>query len=137
MRVATWARASGGVETLTYDPAWIDAPYARPLSLTLPFMPGNATHRGNAVASWFDNLLPDSLAIRRRIARRFTAGRQDARALLGAIGRDCVGAVQLLPIDEGPGDVRAIDGVTLTDAEVATVLRHQSTDDRFRGATTA
>lgn len=130
-RVATWSRSAGGVETLDYDPAWRASPSARPLSLTLPFTPGDTPIRGDVVGAWFDNLLPDSLPIRRRIARRFHTGGVEPRALLAAIGRDCVGAVQLLPIDETPTDVRRITGVPLDDAEVAAILRHQSTDDRF------
>ncbi|MCU0626252.1 MAG: HipA domain-containing protein [Gemmatimonadaceae bacterium] len=119
------------METLAYDAEWVDTPNARPLSLTLPFTPGNIAHRGDVVATWFENLLPDSLPIRRRIARRFGTGSMEPRALLAAIGRDCVGAVQLLPLGEPAGDVRRIESVALAEHEVATILRHQSTDDRF------
>lgn len=131
IRAATWSRTTQGVETFAYDPAWLDDPVGRPLSLTLPFTPGNALHRGAAVGAWFDNLLPDSLPIRRRIARRFGTGSVEPRALLAAIGRDCVGAVQLLPEGDTPGDVRRIDSVPLTDGDVATILRRQSPDDRM------
>jgi serine/threonine-protein kinase HipA len=130
-RVATWSRSAGGVDQLVYDAAWCASPAGRPLSLTLPFTPGNVPIRGAVVANWFDNLLPDSLPIRRRLARRFATGGVDARALLSAIGRDCVGAVQLLPIDASPVDVHRIDGVPLDEATVAAILRHQSTDDRL------
>jgi serine/threonine-protein kinase HipA len=130
-RAATWSRTPQGVETLEYDDGWTAASFARPLSLTLPFSPGNPPHRGDVVTAWFDNLLPDSLPIRRRIARRFATASTEPRALLAAIGRDCVGAVQLLPMGETPGDVRRIDGIALDEAEIATILRRQSPDERF------
>ena len=43
------------------------------------------TLSGNAVESWFDNLLPDSDAIRRRAQTRFQAASTSAFDLLSAI----------------------------------------------------
>ena len=42
--------------------------------------------------------------------------------LLSAIGMDCVGAVQIVPGDEIPPEVHRIEGVRLTDSEIAKVL---------------
>jgi serine/threonine-protein kinase HipA len=58
--------------------------------------------RGDVVAHYFDNLLPDSDGIRERIGRRFRTRSIEAFDLLEAIGRDCVGAVQLLPEHGAP-----------------------------------
>jgi serine/threonine-protein kinase HipA len=91
----------------------------------------NTAHRGGAVAAWFDNLLPDSAAIRERLSGRFHTGSTRAFDLLAAIGRDCVGAVQLVPADSSPGDVRAIDAERLTAAEVASQLRGVTTSTSF------
>ncbi|MBR8175486.1 type II toxin-antitoxin system HipA family toxin [Burkholderia ambifaria] len=113
-----------GVERLVYLPAWIDDPQGRPLSLSLPFTPGNQPHQGAIVADYFDNLLPDSQPIRRRIAQRYRLGSTAPFELLASIGRDCVGALQLLPPDETPVDLQAIAGTALDDAAVADVLRH-------------
>jgi len=113
-----------GVERLVYLPAWIDDPQGRPLSLSLPFTPGNQPHQGAIVADYFDNLLPDSQPIRRRIAQRYRLGSTAPFELLASIGRDCVGALQLLPPDETPVDLQTIDGTVLDDAAVADVLRH-------------
>ncbi|MET3618451.1 type II toxin-antitoxin system HipA family toxin [Burkholderia ambifaria] len=113
-----------GIERLVYLPAWIDDPQGRPLSLSLPFTPGNQPHQGAIVADYFDNLLPDSQPIRRRIAQRYRLGSTAPFELLASIGRDCVGALQLLPPDETPVDLQAIDGTALDDAAVADVLRH-------------
>src|SRR3569832_2200626 len=92
-RVGTWT-ADQEHHEFQYDDAWVTSPAGRRLSLSLPFTPSNVPHRGQVVRDFFDNLLPDSDAIRRRIAARF-ATRSDTFDLLAAIGRDCVGAVQL------------------------------------------
>ncbi len=118
--VARWQLARGA-HTLAYDAAWLASPRRRALSLSLPITPGNEL-RGPAVAHWFDNLLPDNEAIRARLARRFGLGGTEPFALLGAIGRDCVGAVQLLPEDETPAGFDRIDADPLTDTDVAALL---------------
>ncbi|MBL3961887.1 type II toxin-antitoxin system HipA family toxin [Burkholderia sp. KCJ3K979] len=113
-----------GVERLVYLPDWLDDPQGRPLSLSLPFTPGNQPHQGAIVADYFDNLLPDSESIRRRIAQRYRLRSTAPFELLASIGRDCVGAIQMLPPDETPVDLEAIEGAPLDDAAVANVLRH-------------
>ncbi|NRF66876.1 HipA domain-containing protein [Aquincola sp. S2] len=70
-----------------------------------------------------DNLLPDNDTIRRRIRARFGVRSTEAFELLSAIGRDCVGAVQLLPVDETPHDIRKVEYQRLSDAEVERILR--------------
>ena len=88
---------------LRYEDSWLTSPSARPLSLSLPLpLVGNEPLRGDRVEHFFENLLPDSGAIRRRLAQRYSSGSEDTFDLLAAIGRDCVGAVQLLPVDEPP-----------------------------------
>src|SRR5690606_7427572 len=93
--------ARGEME-LDYDADWVGADVGRPLSLSLPFNLQNLPLKGEKVSSYFDNLLPDSDAIRRRAAERFKTGSTDPFDLLKAIGRDCVGAVQVLGEDEAP-----------------------------------
>lgn len=122
VRVGTWSRTAANVDVFTYDLAWTNDERGRPLSLTLPFLPGNGEHRGAHVANWFENLLPDSTEIRSRIARRFGV-RGSARQLLAEIGRDCVGAVQILPDDDAPVATASINAEPLTTADVARALR--------------
>ena len=119
--VGIWSRNSSR-ETLTYSPQWFDAPEGRPLSLSLPFQAGNLPHQGDAVKNYFANLLPDSQPILQRLAMRFRVGSTDAFDLLGEIGRDCVGALQILPEGQDPGDTFAIEGVGLTEAGVASEI---------------
>ncbi len=40
-RVGTWRQTSAGVDLLEYEEDWLRSPHSRPLSLTLPFLPGN------------------------------------------------------------------------------------------------
>ncbi len=108
---------------LGYFDAWLEDEQGRPLSLSLPFLPGNAICQGPIVTDYFDNLLPDSDAIRRRLARRHSADSTSVFDLLAKLGRDCVGAIQLLPEDEEPSDIYEINGQALNEAGVAAWLR--------------
>jgi serine/threonine-protein kinase HipA len=121
LRVGRWTIPSRGQATLTYDEAWVQSKESRPLSLSLPISSDNLTVIGAPVTSYFDNLLPDSEPIRRRIQARYGTS-SDPFELLAAIGRDCVGAVQLLPVDERPQDVLAIKATPLNEGEIEQLL---------------
>lgn len=116
--VGQWSIAATGVQQFAYDATWHDSRAARPLSLSLPLSLGTKTVSGHAVAGYFDNLLPDSRAIRTRIASRHGAASDEAFDLLEKIGGDCAGAVQLLPAGSPPPDVRQISSRPLTAAEI-------------------
>lgn len=122
--VGTWSMRPHVGDILQYDDNWVASSQGRPLSLSLPFTPGNQPHRGHAVRAWFENLLPDSKDIRERVARRFQAGSTEAFALLAEIGRDCVGALQILPDNTPPKSVQEVTATPLSDAQVAHVLRN-------------
>ncbi|WP_020202541.1 type II toxin-antitoxin system HipA family toxin [Cupriavidus sp. WS] len=122
-RVGTWRIPARGEMELLYDPAWMASPAGRPLSLSLPFGVDAAPLRGERVRNYFDNLLPDSDTIRKRLATRFQTAGTDAFDLLEAIGRDCVGAVQLLAEHAQPAGHDRIDGTPLSDADIAALLR--------------
>ncbi|HEX7156451.1 MAG TPA: HipA domain-containing protein, partial [Burkholderiaceae bacterium] len=122
-RVGAWS-FSGAVHTFSYDAAWLANPLTRPLSLSLPLAYGTQPIRGAAVEAYFENLLPDSLTIRRRVAARFAAANIGAFDLLEKIGRDCVGAVQLLPADAPAPDVEQVRAQPLTEREIERLLDH-------------
>lgn len=115
--VGDWS-VNGGEHRFQYTQSWPASAAARPLSLSLPLTPGNVAHRGEVVRCFFDNLLPDSTAIRRRLQDKFSTGSTDTFALLGAVGRDCVGAVQLLPPGQAPEGFDRIDAAPLNEAGV-------------------
>lgn len=96
----------------------VNAEIGRPLSLSLPFNLENRPLKGDRVYNYFDNLLPDSDAIRKRAAERFRTGSTDPFDLLKAIGRDCVGAVQILGEGETSDDFDRIDGTPLSEEDI-------------------
>jgi serine/threonine-protein kinase HipA len=93
---------------------------------------------GDVVENFFENLLPDSQPIRSRIQTRFSARSSRCFDLLWHVGRDCVGALQLLPEEAASIDVRQIEAKALTDSQIADILRNYATmplgmqDDDFR-----
>ena len=121
-RVGTWQRSRTGGHRFVYEESWLASTRVRPLSLSLPITP-DRTVAGPVVANFFDNLLPDDERIRRRASARFKVGSTDVFALLQAIGRDCVGAVQLLPPEQPPTGFDRIEYETLDDQAVARHLR--------------
>ncbi|CAM2165383.1 Serine/threonine-protein kinase toxin HipA [Burkholderia cepacia] len=138
-RVGTWRIPARGDMELLYDADWKQSAVGRPLSLSLPFGVGKAPLHGERVNHFFDNLLPDSDAIRRRLAARFGTATTEPFDLLAALGRDCIGAVQLLGEDDAPTGLNRIDGTPLSDDDVARVLDQASgvataggDDDDFR-----
>ena len=141
MLVGVWSQSNSGLNTFEYDQTWINSEYARPLSNSIPIAPSHPVIHGDVVAHYFDNLLPDSAEIRNRIQSKFRTGSIAAIELLHAIGRDCVGAVQILPIDETPLNVNSISSSPISDRQVADLLLATSTgrvlgqeldDDYFR-----
>ena len=116
-RIGSWQRARTGTHRFTYEPSWLKSPRVRPLSLSMPITP-DRTVTGALVEHYFDNLLPDDDRIRRRIATRFKTGSSEAFELLQAIGRDCVGAVQLLPPDTAPEGFDRVDSEPMSDADI-------------------
>ncbi|MHB9004805.1 MAG: HipA N-terminal domain-containing protein [Coriobacteriia bacterium] len=88
-----------------YDTKWLKYPEVRPLSLSMPVDDAKLAYTGEVVEAFFENLLPDSADIRRRLQRRFSVQNNSAFDLLAEIGRDCVGAIQLLPDGETPWEI--------------------------------
>ncbi len=87
---------------------------AIPISLSLPLT--EKKHKGEAVFNYFDNLLPDNRETRDRIQAHVGARTNQAFDLLEEIGRDCVGAIQLLS--------DKIEGTSLSEAKIAEELRN-------------
>ncbi len=133
VRVGRWTIPARGAMELRYDEAWVSADLGRPLSLSLPFNLQNLALKGEKVANYFDNLLPDSPAIRARVAGRFRTGSTDPFALMKAVGRDCVGAVQILGEDETPRGFDRIEGVALSDEDIERHLVETVSPRAFAG----
>lgn len=132
LHAATWS-VSAGVPRLQYDPEWVASSVGRALSLSLPFVPGNHPHRGDVVENYFDNLLPDSVEIRKRLQTKFGCRTPETFNLLTAIGRDCVGAVQLLPSETTPEAPHSIQATALGTADIERILAATISSSRAFG----
>ncbi|HDL8659805.1 TPA: type II toxin-antitoxin system HipA family toxin [Yersinia enterocolitica] len=128
--VGYWEK-NRGEESLVYAQEWLANEQGRPLSLSLPFTANNQVYRGNIVRDYFDNLLSDSDDIRRRLATKYHADSINPFDLLFELGRDCVGAIQLLTDDAPPSDLFSIQQQPLTESDVARILRNSLSDNAF------
>lgn len=102
------SKAATGAIEFRYQADWLGWEHALPVSLSLPLR--EDAFRGEAVTAVFDNLLPDSDSLRRRVAQKVGAAGTDAYSMLAAIGRDCVGALQFVADDDDHHDDRHGDG---------------------------
>ena len=91
-------KATSGAISFQYDESWLSWSSNFPISMSLPLR--EDAFKGDRVMAVFENLLPDSDDLRRRVAERVGAKGTDAYSLLSEIGRDCVGALQFLPEDD-------------------------------------
>ena len=130
-------RQTSGAISFQYDQSWLEWDSAMPVSLSLPLR--EQTYLGAPVLAVFENLLPDNDTLRRQIAARAHAAGTDAYSLLGAIGHDCVGALQFLPQDSEPTPAGVIDAVPVTERQITTILDNLATaplgiteDESFR-----
>ncbi|EJN08339.1 type II toxin-antitoxin system HipA family toxin [Herbaspirillum sp. YR522] len=140
--VGRWTLNSHGDSELAYDAGWQSSALGRPISLSLPFNMHNEPIKGPNVTNYFEGLLPDSDIIRKRVAQRFKTGSLASFDLLSAIGRDCVGALQILPEGAKPEGLEQVDGIPVSEddierhlLDVVTVNRHgapEDPDDDFR-----
>ena len=96
-----------------------------PVSRSLPLREDR--YIGPLVEAVFDNLLPDNLDIRDRMAARTQADGSDTVSLLRAVGRDCVGAMQFLPEGEEPGQAGSVQGRAINEDEIAGILANLGT----------
>lgn len=116
-------RQRAGRLTFDYDEAWRSSPGAYSLSLSLPL--ASARHSHAAVNAFLWGLLPDNERVLETWGRQFHVSARNPFALLGAVGEDCAGAVQLVQRGRlaelqraGPPDVD-----WLSHADVAARLR--------------
>ena len=136
-RVGVLRREPSGAVDFTYDRDWLAARGALAVSLSLPLREDR--YIGAPVINVFDNLLPDNVEIRAKIAGNVGAEGVDPYSLLAALGRDCVGALQFLP-ETAPAPVAdQIRGEPVSDADIARILANLARaplglepDDDFR-----
>lgn len=122
--VGTLFRSATGRLKFTYARSWLEGSSSRPLSLSMPLV--EHSYSGALVENYFANLLPDSQPIRNRIQKKFGVHSDRSFDLLWHVGRDCVGALQLLPENHSV-DVRKITAEPLSDTAIAEMLKNYRT----------
>ena len=118
--VGTWIVLPSGQHEFVYADTWIAAPTSRPISISMPVRKGK--YSGDIVRGYFDNLLPNSDEIRLRLRDKFATKSTEPFDLLTEIGRDCVGAIQLLPEGSDAGNVRQIIADPISDRDIEILL---------------
>jgi serine/threonine-protein kinase HipA len=122
-RVGHLVKEPGGGIEFRYDESWLARDQPFPVSLSLPLR--EEAYRGEPVVAVFENLLPDSGTLRKRVAEKVGADGTDAYSLLSQIGRDCVGALQFVPDnDEAIYDTATIKGEMVSDEDIENLLNN-------------
>ncbi|HEU5281086.1 MAG TPA: type II toxin-antitoxin system HipA family toxin [Gammaproteobacteria bacterium] len=114
----------GGLQ-FHYEKSWLETAGARPISLSLPL--SNQPYVGDLVYHFFDNLLPDNELIRARIQRKFHTESTQPFDLLSSIGKDCVGAIQLIQ-GEAHTFKHEIKAEPISNKEIADLLKNYRTN---------
>ena len=95
-RVGILSSAGGAIAPVSfaYDPEYLAHPGARPVSASMPL--SIPVHEDAGARAFFDNLLPEGER-RRSEALRLGMAPTDVMGLLRDLGRECPGAVSVLP----------------------------------------
>lgn len=125
LEIGTLSYKSKKELSFAYSQNWLDKKTGFPISRSLPLR--EDSYEGAEVYAYFDNLLPDGISIRQRVAARMHAKSDQVFDLLAVVGRDCVGALQFIR----PGDKKSKSekpiGTLITNAEIAEKLKNLRT----------
>ncbi|HHY0510811.1 MULTISPECIES: type II toxin-antitoxin system HipA family toxin [Vibrio] len=97
-KIGHLTKGTDGRMQFCYDEKWLAQSDAYPISISLPLQ--IQPHKGDPVANYFENLLPDLTSVRRNLQNRYQTTSTHMFDLLHAIGRDCVGSLSLVPETE-------------------------------------
>ncbi len=92
--IGTLTRNPADEYAFSYADSWLNSPTAFRLSLSLP--KEQATHHGDKVRYFFGNLLPEG-GVLHALARELNISPSNVYMLLVHIGRDCAGALSIIP----------------------------------------
>lgn len=124
--IGTLEKNLRGDLTLSYDDNWLHDAALRPLSLSLPLIEKKIT--GDTVFNFFQNLLPDSQKVIERIQTHFHLSTSHPFDLLAVIGKECVGAIQLLEDEQMVSacinQKNTVASLPLSENEIANILKN-------------
>lgn len=124
IRVADLIKHANQPLTLVYAPTWLNHPRRRSLSLSLPLQ--SCQLEGPTVKAFFENLLPDNPVTVARIVRQLHLSSSDAFTVLKAIGRDCIGAIQLFPNDVPSPNPETVSTKPLSDHDIEEIFKNNT-----------
>lgn len=108
--------------TFAYHSEWLERTTSFPISRSLPLR--EQPYDGGKVYAYFDNLLPDAISIRQRVAAKMHAESDQVFDLLAVVGRDCVGALQFVPQGQQSPILKAARGIPISEGDIATKLKN-------------
>lgn len=114
-QIGNLIKQTNGAVEFNYLESWIENGYA--ISLSLPL--ADKSFKGDKASFYFDNLLPDNTLILKAIAKKVHAASIQQFDLLGAIGRECVGALSFFPEDDEPIFQNKMQSRLLTEERIA------------------
>lgn len=123
--VGLWSISPTGTHSFAYADSWRVSPQSRPVSLSIPITSEPVT--GESVVRYFENLLPDRDEFRRALRDQARLASTSEFDLLAHYGKDCVGALVLLPKGEVPTPTRVMEMDPMSEADVAALLRATAT----------
>jgi serine/threonine-protein kinase HipA len=116
-----------GALRFIYSAAYLQRPHALALSLALPL--GDEAFNDFATRAYFDNLLQERDTARADIIAKYRLSTDDIVGILYYLGKDCAGAVSVLPEGEPaikiPGNINQ-DYVAYTDPELEELVQDPS-----------
>lgn len=98
LHIGVLTQDKNGRLSFAYDDDWRQRDRAQPISLSLPF--DGSPFGDKSVQAFFGGYLPEGRETRIQIARHFGISANSTFRMLGAVGRDCAGALSLYPMDE-------------------------------------
>lgn len=124
------------VPQLRYRAEYVDRRGEGSLGLTIPLSVRRKAYSGEIVDHWIESLLPEG-ETRTVLENYFHVRRGDGYGLLTALGRDCAGAVAVVPAGEGcpvadEADLRPLTADEVS-GEIASLRQHPlGVDERVR-----
>lgn len=98
-RVGDISGRDAGDACFTYADAYLEAPDSKAISISLPLEAGSFTP--SQTRNFFEGLLPEGFT-RRCVAQWLQADQEDYLTILSELGRECLGAIQILEEDKAP-----------------------------------
>ncbi|WP_414165478.1 type II toxin-antitoxin system HipA family toxin [Superficieibacter sp. BNK-5] len=125
-RVGVFTKTGSGAHHFSYDENWLVLAGSRPISLSMPLR--HQPYKGDEAYNFFDNLLPDNPDIRRRILTRHHADSTQPFDLLAKVGKDSVGALQLVQQGTVVSDIKRIEYKNLSGEKLESILTGYQAD---------